>query len=83
MAFLAANGTNVTDQMLDQWAAEANSGIIPGTPGPVIAGSPLDYPDTFWVQLDSSRFSKIDQIAQAQHRSPAEVLNDLVDAAAA
>ena len=86
MGILAENGTNVTEAMLDAWVDEAESGHLPGKPGPVRMGRPLSVGSAapalpVTVRLSESQRDKLEHLAEVGHVSRAAVLRDLLDQA--
>jgi hypothetical protein len=83
---VAHDGTVLTDELLDQWGDQIEAGEYPGTAVPVRRGRPLAIgaeaasPVTVW--LDRARRDKLRLMAERRHVSQAEVLRDLLDAAA-
>lgn len=82
---MAAGGTYVTDEMLDEWSDAAERGELPGTPGPLIPGPPtasaMFRACADLLSLDANQRSKIETIAYTKHIPEAQVVRELIDAA--
>lgn len=82
---VAANGTTFTDDDVERWAAEAESGaeysgrhLGPPTPGrPVSVG---ERARPFTLRLDAARRAKLDAAAQQRHTTPSQLMRELIDA---
>jgi hypothetical protein len=87
VAFTAADGTAVTEKMLDEMFEDAERGELPGEPGPIHVGRPLsiqsDGPAAARsYRLGAEREAKLDRLAKERGlKDRSAVLRQLVDAA--
>ena len=83
--YTAANGTTFTDDDIERWAAEAESGepFGGGHLGPPVPGRPVSVGQEakpFTLRLDIARRAKLEARAKEQHTSPSQIMRDLIDA---
>ncbi|QIR68807.1 CopG family transcriptional regulator [Kocuria sp. KD4] len=79
------NGTPFTDEDIDQWAAEAESGqgYTDGHVGPSVPGRPISVGTQarpFTLRLDAARRAKLDEAARERHTTPSQLMRELIDA---
>ncbi|NMM93311.1 hypothetical protein [Bifidobacterium oedipodis] len=56
MVFRTKNGTVVTDEMIEQWAENAEKGLYPGTPGTTVTRPQFGRPRLYAEPLASVTF---------------------------
>ena len=88
--YTAVNGTTFTDEDIERWAAEAESGEMytgghlgPPTPGPPTSGRPISVGEDarpFTLRLDVVRRAKLNEVAQQRHITASQLVRDLIDA---
>ncbi|AEK35695.1 hypothetical protein CVAR_0347 [Corynebacterium variabile DSM 44702] len=82
--YTAANGTMFTDDDIERWAQDAESGkeyegahLGPSSPGrPVSVG---EQARPFTLRLDAARRAKLNRVAHDRHMSASQVVRDLID----
>lgn len=81
-----ADGTVVTEAMLDQWADDAEQGVYHGTPGKVITrrrfGRPRTYAEpmgTVTLRVTADTLHEAEQLANHDNVSRATMLRELLD----
>ncbi len=78
-------GVPFTDEDIERWAAEAESeqGYTGKHVGPSVPGRPISVgarARPFTLRLDAARRAKLDEIAQARHTTPSQLMRELIDA---
>ena len=80
------NGVPFTDEDIERWAAEAEAGpgytgkhIGPSVPGRPISVGARARARPFTVRLDAARRAKLDEMAQARHITPSQLVRELID----
>ncbi|AXE37660.1 CopG family transcriptional regulator [Acidipropionibacterium virtanenii] len=79
------NGTVFTDDDIERWAEQAESDQPYSGPhlGPSAPGRPISVgrrARPFTLRLDAARRAKLDEIAEARHITPSQLMRDLIDA---
>ena len=77
------NGDPFTDEDIERWATEAESGegytgkhLGPSVPGrPISVGA---HARPFTLRLDAARRAKLDEVAQERHITPSQLMRDLM-----
>ena len=82
--YTAADGTQFTEQDIEEWAAEAESecGYAGGHLGPSVSGRPVSVgaqAKPFTVRLDANRRAKLERVAKEQDVTPSDLLRGLID----
>lgn len=83
--YTASSGRPFTDEDIERWAAEAESerGYDGDHLGPSVPGRPISVGERarpFTLRLDAARRAKLDQVAEARHVTPSQLMRDLIDA---
>jgi len=74
--YTAVNGTTFTDDDIERWAADIESGVLPGEPGEITYGPMLNV-----VPLDDAHRAKAEELAEQLGLSVGEFVCQLIDAA--
>ncbi|KAA8815803.1 hypothetical protein EMB92_07535 [Bifidobacterium callitrichos] len=81
-----ADGTVVTEKMLDQWPADVEHGVYHGSPGKVVTrrrfGRPRTYAepmDTVTLRVTADTLHEAEQLANHDNVSRATMLRELLD----
>lgn len=80
---IAVNGDTYTDEDIERWGQEAESGFPGWKFGKPVAGRPISVgaeAKPFTLRLDSDRRAKLDEIAKERHTTASQVVRDLIDA---
>jgi len=73
----------LTDEEIEQDAAEAEAGFPHWTFGKSIAGRPVSVGEDarpVTLRLDAARRAKLKAVAAERHTNPSQVMRDLIDA---
>lgn len=79
------NGIPFTDEDIERWAAEAESdqGYAGKHLGPSVPGRPISvgaHARPFTFRLDAARRAKLDEVARERHKTPSQLMRELIDA---
>lgn len=80
---ITANDDTYTDEDIERWGQEAESGFPGWKFGKAVAGRPISVgvqAKPFTLRLDADRRAKLDEIAQERHTTVSQVVRDLIDA---
>jgi len=75
--YTSISGKTYTDDDIERWAADIESGKMPGKPGPTYY-RPMPPPGE--LAADIERLNKVEQVAAALKVPPAKVVRDPIDA---
>lgn len=79
--FFTEDGIEITDELVEQWAAPWERGEIPGTPGEIVVGRPrISTEDlaTVTFKLPKSQVGALDDIAKRAGETRSQYLRTLV-----
>jgi len=83
--YVASDGTRFTDQDIERWALDAESGreYTGGHRGAAVAGRPISVGEQarpFTIRLDAARRAKLAAAAVQRHTTSSQLVRDLIDA---
>ena len=84
MAYVADDGTVLTDELLDQWAKEYEDGTWEGHLGEVTYGRPKLYDEdmeTISFRLPESRIKAVEVVAAREGKTKSEFFREAIDQA--
>jgi hypothetical protein len=82
MKYIAENSIEITDEMIERWAAAYESGKYLGVAGEVTVGRPrlaVEEVRSVAFKLPVSKINAIDELARQQGETRSEFLRDAVD----
>lgn len=84
--FFTEDGIEITDELVEQWAAPWERGEIPGTPGEIVVGRPrisTEELTTVTFKLPLSQAKALDDTAKRAGETRSQFLRSLVSNALA
>jgi hypothetical protein len=78
----AADGTSYSDEDIEQWGQEAETGFPGWTFGRSTTGRPVSVgaeATPFTLRLDAERRAELDSMAKERQITPSQLMRDLID----